>query len=219
MASLLTSTAIMFVTAYVAATDGVNRPIRVACIGDSITRGSGYTTMLQAELGDSYSVKNFGVDGSAVTRGSTKPYMEQAAFFKALDYKADVIIIMLGTNDANEKNYENIEYFSKDYETLINSFRKATSTDEQIFLVEPPQVLENNMNITNSNLEEGVIPQIAQVANDLSLPTINVHSVIANSSDYFFDGVHPNQDGAFIIANAIDDAISQDNAFPNVDLG
>ncbi len=216
LASLLMSTVIMFVTAYVAATDGVERPIRVACIGDSITRGSGYTSMLQDELGENYAVKNFGVDGSAVTIDSIKPYMEQAAFFKALDYKPDVIVIMLGTNDANEKNYENIHDFSRDYESLIEAFRRSTS-DEQIYLVEPPPVLENGLNITDANLVEGVIPQIARVADNLGLPTINIHSAISNSSDYFFDGVHPNEDGATIIANAIDEAISQDNAYPNID--
>lgn len=75
-------------------------PIRVACVGDSITQGSGYPAKLQVLLGTNYSVGNFGVSGSTVTLNSTKPYMNQTAFEKAQQFQPKVVVIMLGTNDA-----------------------------------------------------------------------------------------------------------------------
>ena len=41
-------------------------PIRVACVGDSITEGSGYPFQLNLMLGSNYIVGNFGVSGSTV---------------------------------------------------------------------------------------------------------------------------------------------------------
>ena len=75
--------------------------IRVACIGDSITQGSSYPSKLHQLLGSDYAVANFGVCGSTVSRGSIKPYIDQVEFQQAIDYHPDIIVIMLGTNDAN----------------------------------------------------------------------------------------------------------------------
>jgi lysophospholipase L1-like esterase len=80
--------------------------IRVACIGDSITEWSHYPEELQQKLGEGYIVGNFGVAGSAVTKDSELPYMNQSAFQEAKDFQPQVVIIMLGTNDAKDVNYD-----------------------------------------------------------------------------------------------------------------
>ena len=80
-------------------------PIRVACVGDSIPRGSGYTVKLQSLLGTHYSVVNSGVDGSTVSLNSKRPYIRQPEFQKAEEFQPDIVVIMLGTNDANPKPY------------------------------------------------------------------------------------------------------------------
>ena len=74
----------------------MNLPIRVACIGDSITERSSNASDLQTLLGANYSVNNFGVSGSTVTLNSYKPYMQQPQFQIAEDYELDIVIIMLG---------------------------------------------------------------------------------------------------------------------------
>jgi lysophospholipase L1-like esterase len=181
-------------------------PIRIACVGDSITQYSGYPTYLQALLGENYNVGNFGVGGSAVSLLSEKPYMRQHAFWRALDFHPDIVIIMLGTNDANAETYQDIGNFSFNYEKLINKFLELPG-DQKILLVDPPPILENNLNLTETNLADGIIPQIEKVANDLNLPTINVHLALTNYSEYFGDGVHPSTEGANIIANEIGNAL------------
>ena len=49
------------------------KPLRVACIGDSITEGSGYPDNLRMLLGTNYTVGNFGVSGSTVSLKSVNP--------------------------------------------------------------------------------------------------------------------------------------------------
>jgi acyl-CoA thioesterase I len=183
-------------------------PIRVACVGDSITQYSGYPEDLQALLGNSFTVDNFGVSGSAVSMQAEKPYMRQPAFWEALDSQPDVVVIMLGTNDANTQTYQDVNNFSTNYAELIRQFQLLPG-DQKIVLVDPPPILENNLNLTDTNLSGGIIPQIEKVANDLSLPTVNVHTALGNYTEYFGDGVHPNGDGANLIANQIGSAITQ----------
>jgi acyl-CoA thioesterase I len=182
-------------------------PIRVACVGDSITQYSGYPADLQALLGENYTVGNFGVSGSAVSLQADKPYMRQPAFWEALDSQPDIIVIMLGTNDANVQTYQDVNNFSTNYAKLISQFLLLPG-DQKIVIVEPPPILENNLNLTETNLYSGIIPQIEKVANDLSLPTVNVHTALGNYTEYFGDGVHPNGEGANLIANQISSAIT-----------
>jgi alpha-L-fucosidase 2 len=182
--------------------------IRVACVGDSITEWTNYPEELQKMLGDNYVVGNFGVAGSAVTKDSDMPYMNQSAFQEAIDFQPDVVIIMLGTNDAKDFNYRHIYNFFDDYQELVNSY-EAVPEEQQIFLVTPPPIYNNDLGLENSNLEEGVIPNIEQVADDLNLPTIDVNSAMSDHSEYFKDGVHPNDEGAEVIADTINDAITQ----------
>ena len=183
--------------------------IRVACIGDSITQWSNYPEELQKMLGDGYEVGNFGVAGSAVTKGSDFPYMNQSEFQRAKDFQPQVVIIMLGTNDAKDVNYDNLGSFTGDYEEIVN-FYDALPNDQQIYLVVPPPIYDNTLGLDNSNLEQSVIPMIEQVADNKDLPTIDVNSVMTDHSEYFKDGVHPNDDGAEVIATTINDAITQD---------
>ncbi len=182
-------------------------PIRVACVGDSITQYSGYPEDLEALLGNNFTVDNFGVSGSAVSMQAEKPYMRQPAFWEALDSQPDVVVIMLGTNDANTQTYQDVNNFSTNYAELISQFQLLPG-DQKIVLVDPPPILENNLNLTDTNLSGGIIPQIEKVANDLSLPTVNVHTALGNYTEYFGDGVHPNADGANLIANQIGITVS-----------
>ena len=199
---ILTIISVITLFAFLAGEANAQGSIRVACVGDSITQYSGYPEDLQALLGKNYTVGNFGVSGSAVSPLSEKPYMKQYAFWKALNFQPDIVVIMLGTNDANIKTYQDIENFSANYEKIINQFQGLPG-DQKILLVNPPPILQNDLNLTDTNLVGGVIPQIEKVANNLSLPTVNVYSALTNCSEYFGDGVHPNAEGANIIASEI----------------
>ena len=75
--------------------------IRVACVGDSITKGTEYPFDLSMLLGPNFVVGNFGVDGSTVSLNSQNTYMNTSAFQNATKFQPNIVIIMLGTNDAH----------------------------------------------------------------------------------------------------------------------
>jgi alpha-L-fucosidase 2 len=180
-------------------------PINVACVGDSITEWSGYTTDLQALLGKDYSVGNFGVAGSAVSSSWSKPYMKQDAFRETKDFKPSIIVIMLGTNDAH--THQSTSSFAADYENLINEYNVLDS-QPRIYLVKPPPIYDNELELSDTNLQEEVLPSIEQVANEFSLPVVDVNSAMTDHPEYFEDGVHPNSEGAMVIANEIWEALT-----------
>ena len=181
-------------------------PTRVACMGDSITELTAYPADLQDLLGDGYSVDDFGVSGSTVLMDTENPYIYTTAFLKAEVFLPDIVVIMLGTNDARADNYQSIDNFVTDYEQLVRVVQ-ALKSNPKIYLVKPPPIFHNNLNLSNANLLEGVIPGIEQVANDLDLPTIDVYTALVDHSNYFMDGVHPNNNGASVIASIIYNAI------------
>jgi lysophospholipase L1-like esterase len=180
-------------------------PINVACVGDSITEWSGYPADLQALLGDDYSVGNFGVAESAVSANWFKPYINQTAFQEAKDFKPSIIVIMLGTNDAH--THQSTSSFASDYKQLISEYNGLDS-QPRIYLVKPPPIYENKLELSGTNLQEDVLPSIEQVANEFSLPVVDVNSALTDHPEYFADGVHPNSEGAMVIANEIWEALT-----------
>ncbi len=184
--------------------------IRIALVGDSITEGSGYPAKLQRLLGPDFSIGNFGVSGSTVSLESGMPYMDQQAFRKSKNFQPSIVVIMLGTNDASDKSRESNEDFSVDLRKLVGAY-EALEGDQIIWLVKPPPIFNNNLSLNNTDLAENVIPCIEQVAADLNLTTVDVNNALANYPQYFGDGVHPNDDGAAIIANEIGDALTPDS--------
>ena len=179
---------------------------RVACIGDSITELSNYPNDLQTMLGADYSVRNFGVSGSTVLLHTDKPYIDQEAFQRAKEFLPTIVVILLGTNDVRSDIYQSIDNFVADYKKLVSEIQ-ALESKPKIFLVKPPPIFNNELDLSNANLLDGVIPRIEQVAKELDLPTIDVYTPLANYPGYFLDGVHPNNDGARLIASEVYKAI------------
>jgi len=187
--------------------------IRVACVGDSITEGSGYPANLQIMLGANYQVEAFGVSGSTVLLNSDRPYLNQTACKTSKVFQPSIVILMLGTNDAKITPSEFIDNFLDDYKKLISEYQ-ALASNPEIWLVKPPPILENDFDLSDTNLQQDVIPQIDQIANELDLPTIDVNAALTPYPEYLMDGVHPSSEGAALIANEINQAITRTNVSP-----
>ena len=184
-----------------------NETIRVACVGDSITRRSGYPDNLQSTLGANYTVRNFGFDSTTVLLNTELPYMYQVEFERAKHFLPDVAVVMLGTNDARADHYKSIDNFVDDYLLLIHELQ-ALESKPKIFLVKPPPIFDNVFDLKNVNLVEGIIPRIEQIANQEGLTIIDVYTALENHPECFQeDGVHPNSECATIIANEVYKAI------------
>jgi acyl-CoA thioesterase I len=180
--------------------------VRVACLGDSITNITGYPEDLQTLLGNNSVVGNFGVNGATVNFYTDRPYYFDPAFREAKNFLPTTVIIMLGTNDARTNVYQQIINFTTDYESMINRTQRWNST-QQIFLVIPPPIFNNILDLNGTGFAEGVVPRIQQVATEKDLTIIDVYTPLLNHPEYFSDGVHPNDEGARAIANIIYGAI------------
>ncbi len=181
-------------------------PIRIACVGDSITEGSNYPSELWMLLGANYSVGNFGVGGTTVSLNATSPYMDTSAFQDAKDFEPQIVIIMLGTNDAHPAVQAWNQSFVDNYVALVQSFG-ALDSKPQIWLVKPPPIFMDGTGLSSQFFDSVVIPDIGQVAERLGLPVIDVYSALAAHPEYFPDGVHPNEAGSRLIAQTVFGAI------------
>ncbi len=194
------------------ASNSVNDQLtRVACLGDSITNMTGYPADLQALLGKNSTVGNFGFNGAAVNFYSDRTYFFSDSYRYARNFQPTTVIIMLGTNDARNNLDGQINNFTSNYEFMLEHIINGTkpfSGQPHIFLVIPPPIFENNLNLTSTIYTQEIIPRIEQVANSTGLPLIDVYSPLVNHPEYFPDGVHPNSVGAQIIANAVYTAIT-----------
>ena len=181
--------------------------MRVACLGDSITNITGYPEELQSLLGNDSAVGNFGVSGATVNLWSSNPYYYSFSFRDARNFLPTTVIVMLGTNDARVDNYLGIDNFTANYERLLNRTMRWNST-QQVFVVIPPPIFNNTLDLNATSYVEGVIPRIRQVASDLGLQLIDVYTPLVDHPEYFPDGVHPNSDAVKIIVDTISHAIT-----------
>jgi acyl-CoA thioesterase I len=186
--------------------------IRVACVGDSLTQSTEYPYDLWMLLCTAnYTLRNFGAGGTMITLKSETPYMNTSVFQSALEFQPNIVIIMLGTNDAQPSVHQYNTSFVDDYKKLVYAFQ-ALASKPKTWIVLPPPIFSNQSGkISPEYFKLTVIPSIEQAANETNLPIINVYSALASYSNYFPDGVHPNSAGAKLIANEIYKAIASQN--------
>jgi lysophospholipase L1-like esterase len=180
--------------------------IRVACVGDSLTSWTQYPNDLWMLLGSNYSVGNFGVGGATITVNSGKPYINESIFQDAKEFKPDIILIMLGTNDANPALKLNTSNFVNNYVQMINEFQRLESKPK-VWIVKPPPIFNNGTGLSTENFDTYIIPAIEKVASQTNLPLIDVYTPLLNHSEYFKDGVHLNNEGSQIVAYIIYNAL------------
>ena len=184
--------------------------IRVACIGNSITAGSGldlsnihgYPALLQGLLGKDYMVKNFGVSGRTMLNKGDHPYMKEFAWEDCKHFQPQIAIIKLGTNDSKTYNWTHKKDFEKDMQQMINEL-KALDSKPEIYLAYPIRVFQNSWTISEEVVSKEIIPIINKVAKKNHLKVIDLHSALDNSDQVLKDGVHPNKDGAKLMAETV----------------
>lgn len=182
-------------------------PVRVACVGDSITQGSGaangksWPAQLQEMLGDSWEVGNFGVGGRTLLKKGDFPYWKEQAYQNALSFKPDVVIIMLGTNDTKPQNWKFEDEFVPDYTELVKSFL-ALESKPRVYVCRPcPVPGAGNYGINEAGVQQQ-IPRVDALAKELKLGVIDMHAALDGKPQLLPDRVHPNTEGAGEMAKA-----------------
>jgi acyl-CoA thioesterase I len=176
--------------------------VRVACVGDSITISSQYPLDLWASLGSGYIVGDFGVGGAAVEQSTGMGYLHLAGLEVAKEFKPDIVIIMLGTNDAYTYLTYNSTEFTGDYLAIIGEFQ-SLAKKPTIYLVEPIPLYSNQVSLSDELLVQRIIPDIQQVANQTGLKVIDAHTPLQNHPELYLDGIHPTADGAKVLSDVI----------------
>ncbi len=191
-------------------------PIRVACVGDSITYGAGikdrthdsYPAQLAALLGPKWEVKNFGKSGATLLEKGDRPYVKQPELAKALDFRPDVVVIKLGTNDTKPQNWDaHSGDFTADYDALIARFA-ALDTKPIIFICRPVPVFGADVyGIRSAVLEQQVMPRVDAIAKQHGFVVIDLYAALTGHGDLVPDKIHPNAAGATLIARAVYQAL------------
>ena len=185
-------------------------PVKIACVGDSITFGSGirhraknsFPAQLGSMLGDQWTVKNFGVSGATLLKKGDTPYWKQKEFKNAHDFNPNIVIIKLGTNDSKPQNWKHKAEYVSDYIALIKSFQELKSKPT-VWICYPVPAYPGRWGITDKVMKEDVMPLIDKVAKKANVKIIDLYSALSNHKTMFHDTVHPNAAGAKLIAEKI----------------
>ena len=191
---------------------------KIALVGDSVTYGhsiknwpkNNYPALLSDMLGESYCVKSYGVRGSTVQPDGDQPYNLTKAYTWSHDYQADIIVLMLGSNDSKPENWKGTEKFKEEYMALLKSYMKADN-EPTILLCTPPTAYYPDgvtEGLSNYDIQPLIVEEIAEtvkdVAEEYDCMLININDLTANRRDLFGkDNVHPNNKGAEAIASEV----------------
>lgn len=195
-------------------------PIKVACVGNSITYGylledrenTAYPFQLQKMLGEDYEVGNFGLSGATLLNKGHRPYTQTAEYKQALDFAGDIVVIHLGINDTDPRNWPNYrDYFVKDYIELIESFRKV-NPNARILIARMTPLSERHPRFESGTRDWHMEIQnaIETVAKITASQLIDFYEPLYPYSHMLHDGIHPDKDGATIMARTVFSSITGD---------
>ncbi len=188
--------------------------IRVACIGNSITYGHGiqdrehdtYPAQLQALLGNEYKVVNFGVSGTTAQKEGDFPWTTTQEYTAAREFMPQIAVIKLGTNDSKPQNWTGTERFIRDLEALAREFEQLPS-HPRIIIALPAKAYEVRWNIHDDIIAQQEIPAIKKMAKKHHWPILDLYKATTGKQALFPDGIHPNVEGAGVIASQVEKAV------------
>ncbi|WP_339924004.1 GDSL-type esterase/lipase family protein [uncultured Cyclobacterium sp.] len=188
-------------------------PIKVACVGNSITQGPGrenpdsYPLQMQKKLGKKYEVVNFGVSGRTLLKKGDHPYWEEPQFEAVKNFAPDILIIKLGTNDSKPQNWKFKDEFLEDYVEMIEVYKASMPKTGKIYVCLPVPVFKTNFGITEEIIVNEMAPLIRQAAEKTGTILLDLHQPMEKHGELFADGVHPNKKGNKIMAKIVAKAI------------
>lgn len=196
--------------------------VRVACIGNSITDGSGifmrdifgYPAQLQKKLGNGYIVKNFGLGARTMLQKGDYPYMKEQAWKDAQGFLPDIVIIKLGTNDSKPKNWKYGNEFATDMQHMLDTL-KALPSYPRIILATPIPALNALGTIDKEALTKEICPLIKDLAKKNKCELIDFQTLFQTTEGMMSgDGIHPTRKGAGQMAEIVFQTIINRNTVP-----
>jgi len=196
---------------------GTDDQIKIGTVGDSITAGVHSTggihtypgqlqIMLNTSFPNKFAVTNLGACGSTMLKKSNSPYWERPQFKTLTGGKWDIIIIMLGTNDAKDPgsggpnnwlhNCGGVDHttldgctFADDYLSMITLIKTlgTTPAGPKIFTAIPPPLMAHGSIGANQTVINSVYPKLIPLINSaakLSQPPIDIFSAMGGTPNW-----------------------------------
>ena len=167
--------------------------VKIACVGDSLTEGytssgsnkgsTAYPAVLQNLLGSDYQVGNFGRTSFTLMKGTNKSYWDAAEFTNSKAFDANIVIIMLGTNDSKDA-YWNETKFKEDAVALYNTYANLESVERIIFATSPHCYVMSGTDITAAGVDRMVAVQRELIAEN-NWESVDMYALTADREDYF----------------------------------
>ena len=161
-------------------------------------------------------VAEAGRSGRTLLKKGDQPIWNEQAWRDAVAFKADVVIIKLGTNDSKPENWQHADEFEADLRAMIDQLnpkvpvlnkkgKMQRSAKPRIILCTPIPAYKPSWNISDSVIVNQIIPIINKVAQDEHLEVIDLHSIFNNADGKAMqaDGIHPTEAGDSQIARAV----------------
>lgn len=187
--------------------------VTIAAVGDSNTYGAGallrgryrhsYPAQLERILGDGYQVLNYGVNRCTLQQEGDWPYDATPQATASLQAGADIVLIMLGSNDARGDNW-NAERYRSQLVAFVERYRTRGAT---VFLLTPPVAFPNRRGVHERIIADEVAPIVRAVASTLGVDLIDVFDVTSQSVTRHPDGIHLDVRASALVAEAVADAI------------
>ncbi len=202
---------------------GKDSRVRISCVGDSLTYGSGvlktreldcYPSKLQEKLGTTYLVSNFGLRNATASEYGDLPYVQSEQYSQSLESNPDIVILMLGTNDAKTYNWDT-EAYEAGLKNLVECYQKLDSNPE-VYLMRSPYCFAINENgraeysimldVVNGELGESQ----KKVAEETGAKFIDLYTVTEGKEKFYTDGVHFKAKGYDLIADVVEKAVKKE---------
>lgn len=217
--AILTSIVFFLIGVALFAQSTGDKPLRVACIGDSVTKGYGlknpetqsYPAQLQALLGSSFQVENLGFSGATLLSKGHRPYILTDEYKRALAFKPDMVIIHLGLNDTDPRNWPNYQDdFLADYSHLIQSFKNSNGNRPKLWICRMTPIFNAHPRFKSGTRDWfwQIQDKIEQLSQTSGVGLIDLHTPLYSHPELFKDALHPDQTGAAIIAKTVFQHIS-----------
>lgn len=196
------------------------RPTKVACVGNSITYGyllpdpstQSYPAQLGRMLGAGYEVRNFGHSGATLMKRGHNPYDKLPECRDAMAFAPDIAVIHLGINDTDPRDWPDYgSEFERDYESLIAGFRRA-NPDVRVLIARLTPIKTEHFRYRSGTevWRDKIQRSIENVARATGVELIDFEAPLLDRQDLMVDALHPNEEGAGVLARTVAGAITGD---------
>ena len=195
---------------------GKDERVKISCVGDSLTYGSGvlktrdtdaYPAQLQIKMGTDHLVSNFGLRNATASASGDLPYVESEEYQQSLKSKPDIVVLMLGTNDTKTYNWNAADY-EAGLKELVESYQQL-DTKPTVYLMRSPYCYSlDGSDVAEYDIQPAVVADelggiVEKVAAETGVEVIDLYQLTEGQDELYTDGIHFNAKGYELIADEV----------------